>query len=1045
MQTADQRETQLKQVDAQDPWVGKVMRQSQKKQNDPEYMEWRKKWDEENPGAPSDDEVNYPLMWEQKKMPDPNGDGFEFIPSEFYKSYFDREFVKPISRYSTKTKDNQFDNWELRVVAQAARGAYQATIGKVQAEMGARIKNLADRDRQIDDPEYPVRGYDELITEELQGNWAPFKGKITDPDLTIGAALETLVAEGAKFVLPMLVGNKMYPAKSAVALSKKMTSGKVAEGAKEIVKFGQSFPAINMTQGKSAFKNLIKRITDGVALRAEMGTQPGMITGEMGYALNPESMQTLVKDTGEWLEEEWGMTGPLVDFLKSADDTPGTKAIAGAVEGMIVYEGLRVIAKSGQKLAGFALRGAKKFVADSMRELDAVRSALPASMFGADAVPPKVDIKDAHTLEFDGAQRQIESVGQLNNAERAVLESHGHKTVDADKKVVYDQKVVDAVNDYKGKHGKGWRKPVLEKAEYNDKGNVVLTWKKQHYGFARDAKGELLKGPDRKLRLDKITKGIVSDVKNIKKRAAAGDKNAITILRQARWYKAMVSRLRDEYGGMGDLYADLLGGASPNTPVKTNWNFAAQALHRFSKGEFRDEVKQFVDYLNQGGSPGNYTGPLITQENGKLFGMNSRNLMLAMADLWRVIEPGKFPKARNFSGNLIGSSGRPTVDVWAARWMDRLSGQPRVSSKSEMGIPGSWNAKATKVGGDYGFGEEAITAAGKELGIDPDDLQAIGWFSEKELWGRNKWTSKLGEGGSFEQMADLNPTQRTTLGFAAGQPGVAPTAETVARITKDFDATLGTDPKVRAFKVKETTGQFMNENEHAFDVEVSAEPDWDAGPLMEKVAKHAEAEGQDAAFVSKNITDMKDSANARPGAELYFKQRISVADAEPILEELRKLDVDGFTFSVDIRDVGGEKNVVGIRYQYVPEFDVMYGGAKVEDLPKIMKEKRKVLGKITSKLNKSDNVSHATITYHDTVVITKNNYGDFTNGSKKRPSGVDSRSRSGFGRGLSDNVESAVGTTGEPTISGGSVPVKPDGNAKTGTVKPAPSDKGAQS
>ena len=67
MQTADQRETQLKQVDAQDPWVGKVMRQSQKKQNDPEYMEWRKKWDEENPGAPSDDEVNYPLMWEQKK------------------------------------------------------------------------------------------------------------------------------------------------------------------------------------------------------------------------------------------------------------------------------------------------------------------------------------------------------------------------------------------------------------------------------------------------------------------------------------------------------------------------------------------------------------------------------------------------------------------------------------------------------------------------------------------------------------------------------------------------------------------------------------------------------------------------------------------------------------------------------------------------------------------------------------------------------------------------------------------------------------------
>jgi hypothetical protein len=362
--------------------------------------------------------------------------------------------------------------------------------------------------------------------------------------------------------------------------------------------------------------------------------------------------------------------------------------------------------------------------------------------------------------------------------------------------------------------------------------------------------------------------------------------------------------------------------------------------------------------------------------------------------------------------------------------MDRLAGKPRVASQAEMGIPGNWNTRADKVGSDYGFGEEVLIAAARELGMDPDDLQAVGWFSEKELWGQNRWTSKLGEGGSFEQMADKDPTRRTTVGLAAGQSDSPPLAETVKQIQQDIDNTLWNEPKVKAYKVKPTIGQYMNDVEESFDIEVSADPDWDGKYLLSEVARHAKKEGQDSAFVSRNITDINASDNARPGAEIYFREKITVEEAQPIIDRLREVDVDGFTFSVDVRDVDGTPNVVGIRYQYVPEFDVMYGGAKIEDLDQIIRDRGDLLDSITSELSGHDNVSHATLTWHDTIVMTDANYEDFISGSQKGNAAKDRKGKVPWGRPVADNVRAATRTAGESAISGGTVPVKPTGEPK---------------
>jgi hypothetical protein len=73
---------------------------------------------------------------------------------------------------------------------------------------------------------------------------------------------------------------------------------------------------------------------------------------------------------------------------------------------------------------------------------------------------------------------------------------------------------------------------------------------------------------------DAMVDALVGVYEEIKKRQADGDINAGVILRQDKWYTAMRDRLREEFGSLGDLFADSLGATSPNTPVAKNWESA---------------------------------------------------------------------------------------------------------------------------------------------------------------------------------------------------------------------------------------------------------------------------------------------------------------------------------------------------------------------------------------------------------------------------------------------------------------------------------------
>jgi hypothetical protein len=255
--------------------------------------------------------------------------------------------------------------------------------------------------------------------------------------------------------------------------------------------------------------------------------------------------------------------------------------------------------------------------------------------------------------------------------------------------------------------------------------------------------------------------------------------------------------------------------------------------------------------------------------------------MIAMLDLWRQVQAGQAPKARNFALNLVGQSLKATIDVWAARFLQRTAGLERIPTVAEGGVSGNVLADTSRVGGQFGYGQEVFESAVQKLrksgiedfkDITAPDLQAIVWFLEKEIWAENNWTSKTGEGGSFETEADLTQPSRYVIGLSQETPKVKPTAEQQASFASDIRNTFAEAPGVIATKIKDSIGAFMGATERSFDAEFIVTPDFDPSKLIEVTASKAMASGPKNAFVSRVLGPNEDNANARPGIEIYLRK-----------------------------------------------------------------------------------------------------------------------------------------------------------------------------
>lgn len=528
---------------------------------------------------------------------------------------------------------------------------------------------------------------------------------------------------------------------------------------------------------------------------------------------------------------------------------------------------------------------------------------------------------------------------------------------------------------------------------------------------------------------DKVANKFEQLVLDVYERAEAGDKNAQTIIAHQTWYRNVAEVLRREYGASGDLLADLLGATSPNTPVDTNWKFSIDILRRFVRGDFDAELRKFDRFVKDGGDASKYpAADKIRQVSGKLYGMNSTNAMKALLDMWRVIEPGSAPKARNFALNLIGQSNIATIDVWAARMLRRSANMvrgmdlPRIPPPAETGVTGAWNASAAGITGEFGFGASVMDRVSRSLEkrgikVSPPDLQAIAWFVEKELWGRKGWTSKQGEGGSFEEQIDATPVERYMAGWSIQQGEKVPSEGDSSVAQARVLSTLVGDDSVIAARVLPSYGLYGGVVESSFDTEWTAtKGKHDPTMAIAEIARIASENDQFDIFVSRVIAPNESNPNARPGVEIYFQSPRALDAAMPILERFTSRGQDGFTMAVDPRariKSLGDKEFVGVRLQYVPEISMRWDEGLREtlmapgELERVMGEKRTLLRDIAAEVSTMDGVAFASMQQYDTLVVGKENYDEYIDRATE-----EGRGRAGaapwFGAPIRQGLEGAI-------------------------------------
>lgn len=461
----------------------------------------------------------------------------------------------------------------------------------------------------------------------------------------------------------------------------------------------------------------------------------------------------------------------------------------------------------------------------------------------------------------------------------------------------------------------------------------------------------------------KLADRMVKDVEDVIARAQGGDRAAQNIIAQARWYRNMRARLRKEFGGMGDLFADVLGATSAQTNVTMNWDNAIQILRRFSRGDYDLEINSYLARLEsgEGVTPNTLTAlhnsgafPLITKITGELFNTNSPAATGALVNIFRDIRAGRAPKTPNFTGNLIGYSNNATIDVWAARYLRNIAGKPYIPPVAEKSVGGKHLVGSTiddpKIGAEFGFGQrvfadaaESINTSGvvkqfdQTLGdLGADDLQAVIWFLEKDKWANKGWTNRAGEGGSLdlessfagsrapervkELRAKLNddtlPTaeresiiaeldslaadpQRTVIGLSGERPGDVPSNYAQAEMAAELDAVVRNDDAVIGYKLTNTYGRFRGTDERAIDGEFVVKENFDPTALTEAVIRAGKSRDQEAVFVS-HVVDST-HPNARPGLEIYFTHAGGPERAAVLSNKLTEYGIDGFTYVTDAR------------------------------------------------------------------------------------------------------------------------------------------------
>lgn len=252
--------------------------------------------------------------------------------------------------------------------------------------------------------------------------------------------------------------------------------------------------------------------------------------------------------------------------------------------------------------------------------------------------------------------------------------------------------------------------------------------------------------------------------------------------------------------------------------------------------------------------------------------------------------------------------------------------------------------------------------------------------------------------------ADVEGLERVQAGVSVETDG--PPAELRVREgSADLYRAL-TDENTVDVRVPRTVGMYGGGIEQSFDFEaISTQPDMNR--LEAEVARWGQKYDQTDVFVSRVLKPNESNENARPGIEIHLRDSASLEDVQGIIDRITERqdpvtkgnEIDGFTFMVDPRFSEG---IVGVRFQYVPEFDARYSDEwrrRFRENPRFLNEtierKRAILAEIAAELSTRDDVASARMYWYDTRVVGSERYGEYQGEAQADAGGGRGQARGG--------------------------------------------------
>jgi hypothetical protein len=423
------------------------------------------------------------------------------------------------------------------------------------------------------------------------------------------------------------------------------------------------------------------------------------------------------------------------------------------------------------------------------------------------------------------------------------------------------------------------------------------------------------------------------------------------------WYGRMRDFLQRSFGANIEVFGQLLGATSARTPVDTNFKQALEAVKLVALGKYDDLLQRFdahvmaikakadsgqlkTEWLAKNPSKresmfvlnDEYRKAINTfkdvplRENGAKYNANSQKVLHALYGIW--LSQTKGPKTPNFAGNLTGRTLRATIDVWAARNLRRLLYSNKIKKwrilpEQESGVKYTVD-KDGNYGGDFEFGQRIYDEVARQLNMNPDDLQAVMWFAEKDVWETNGWTNTVGaEKSSFDKEAGKLNLDRYQIGLTTftSADKFDPKVQEAERIS--FRNAVRKVPNLAVSRITESSGLYGGTLEPTFDVEFSVQRDAKIDsqnylePTIREALAIADRRGQIDVLTSL-VVDI-DHPNARPMVEIGFKSPAKPAEIDAVVEAFKANGIDGFTIAKNERG-----DVLGLRSQYVPEISARY-------------------------------------------------------------------------------------------------------------------------